>query len=772
MRKIMLCLLVMAQCYLVNAQSFAINTDGSTANASALVDIKSTDKGMLIPRMSKAQKNAITTPATGLMVFQDAPDSIGFYYYNGTGWLWLATASATTGWSTTGNAGTDTAIHFIGTTDNMPLRFKQNNGWVGQFDTNKENVFFGGATGQNNTTGIRNTAIGDSALAAQSYNPGGNYLSDNTAIGSKALRFNQPTTAVNGIKNVAIGNEAMYFNTIGDQNVAIGVSALRGNLNGSGNVAVGRSANRFAKRGIRNSYLGYETGYLDSTGNYNTGMGVFAFFGHQTGDYNVAIGAFALINDSSGTSNVGLGTSTLRSNVAGNNATAIGTNAMFYANNTTTPFTNTNVAVGFEALRGSTTASANTGLHNTAIGYQSLLNNTSGQINTATGVDGLYSNTTGVWNTTNGMHSMFSNTTGNFNSAYGAYALDNNITGSGNAVYGVNALIYNKAGNNATAFGTNAMYYANNTTTPFTNTNVAIGYDALRGSATPAANTGIHNTAIGYGTLINNTNGSRNISLGYATLFTNLTGDDNAALGYNALNLATGSQNTAVGSFSMEATTTGQYNTAVGYQSLTNNVGGSFNTSIGRGSLALTTAGNFNTALGYAAGNGFNNGSSNTFIGYNSDASAASFTNTTSIGNGAIVTASNRIRIGNTAVTQIGGEVGWSTLSDGRYKKNIQASSLGLRFILKLNPVTYNLTDKGQEAIKYTGLIAQDVEKILQEYDAGFNAVTKPENETDRYAIRYAEFVMPLINAVKEQQKQIDELKALVNKMKAGGVVH
>ncbi|MBK8497015.1 MAG: tail fiber domain-containing protein [Chitinophagaceae bacterium] len=216
----------------------------------------------------------------------------------------------------------------------------------------------------------------------------------------------------------------------------------------------------------------------------------------------------------------------------------------------------------------------------------------------------------------------------------------------------------------------------------------------------------------------------------------------------------------------MEATTIGQYNTAIGYQSLTNNTAGSFNTAIGRTTLSLTTSGNFNTALGYAAGNSFNNGSNNTFIGYNADASAASFTNAMALGNGAVVTASNRVRIGNTSVTQIGGEVSWSTLSDGRFKKNIQPSSLGLKFIMELNPVTYNLTDKGQEGNTYTGLVAQEVEKILQEYQSGFSAVTKPENATDRYAIRYADFVMPLINAVKEQQKQIEELKVLVNKMK------
>ncbi len=110
-----------------NAQSFAINTDGSTAHASALLDVKSTTKGVLVPRMSKAEKNAIASPAAGLLVYQNAPDSTGFYYYNGSAWLWLAAATNITGWSTTGNAGTDTAVNFIGTTTNMPFRFKVNN---------------------------------------------------------------------------------------------------------------------------------------------------------------------------------------------------------------------------------------------------------------------------------------------------------------------------------------------------------------------------------------------------------------------------------------------------------------------------------------------------------------------------------------------------------------------------------------------------------------------------------------------------------------------
>ena len=124
-----------------SAQNVAINNDGSTANSSAILDAKSTTKGLLIPRMSKVEKNAITTPATGLLIFQNAPDSIGFYYYSGTEWTWISNATPNTGWFTTGNLGTDTAINFMGTRTTMPIRFKQNNGWVGQFDTNTENIY-------------------------------------------------------------------------------------------------------------------------------------------------------------------------------------------------------------------------------------------------------------------------------------------------------------------------------------------------------------------------------------------------------------------------------------------------------------------------------------------------------------------------------------------------------------------------------------------------------------------------------------------------------
>ena len=53
----------------IHAQSFSINTDGSTAHNSAILDVKSSSKGMLIPRLSLAERLAVASPPTGLMIY-------------------------------------------------------------------------------------------------------------------------------------------------------------------------------------------------------------------------------------------------------------------------------------------------------------------------------------------------------------------------------------------------------------------------------------------------------------------------------------------------------------------------------------------------------------------------------------------------------------------------------------------------------------------------------------------------------------------------------
>jgi len=66
-------------------QSISINSDGSPPDSTAMVDVKSTTKGFLIPRMTKEQRDSIRVPALGLFIYQ-TNDNPGFYYFDGTSW--------------------------------------------------------------------------------------------------------------------------------------------------------------------------------------------------------------------------------------------------------------------------------------------------------------------------------------------------------------------------------------------------------------------------------------------------------------------------------------------------------------------------------------------------------------------------------------------------------------------------------------------------------------------------------------------------------------
>src|SRR6185503_5915725 len=75
--------IAIASMNLLYGQSVAVNNDGSSPDGSALLDLKSTNKGVLVPRMTLAQRDAIPLPQTGLMIFQ-TDGRIGFYYNAGT----------------------------------------------------------------------------------------------------------------------------------------------------------------------------------------------------------------------------------------------------------------------------------------------------------------------------------------------------------------------------------------------------------------------------------------------------------------------------------------------------------------------------------------------------------------------------------------------------------------------------------------------------------------------------------------------------------------
>ena len=79
-----------------NGASVGVGT--VSPNASAALEVNPTTKGFLLPTMTQAQRNAIATPATGLLIYQ-SDQTAGFYYYNGTAWNAIAGAAAGTSYS-------------------------------------------------------------------------------------------------------------------------------------------------------------------------------------------------------------------------------------------------------------------------------------------------------------------------------------------------------------------------------------------------------------------------------------------------------------------------------------------------------------------------------------------------------------------------------------------------------------------------------------------------------------------------------------------------
>ncbi len=184
---------------------------------------------------------------------------------------------------------------------------------------NNTTGFLNTATGSNalftNSTGSYNTAVGNDALYS---NGAGN---NNTATGYQALY----TTTTNGNGNTANGYLALYYNTA-SSNVAIGSQALFFNTTGTYNTANGYQALYNNTTASGNTASGYAALY-NSTGSNNTASGYVALFSNTTGNSNTAYGLSALISNTSGSNNVASGDGALFSNTTGNANTALGHNA-------------------------------------------------------------------------------------------------------------------------------------------------------------------------------------------------------------------------------------------------------------------------------------------------------------------------------------------------------------------------------------------------------------------------------------------------------------
>ena len=209
------------------------------------------------------------------------------------------------------------------------------------------------------------------------------------------------------------------------------------------------------------------------------------------------------------------------------------------------------------------------------------------------------------------------------------------------------------------------------------------------------------------------------------------------------------------------ASTTGNGNLASGTLSLRNNTTGNSNSAAGYQALQYNTTGSFNSALGYNAGPA---------------STVGNLTNSTAIGANATFNSSNQIILGDNNITSLRCNVtSISSLSDKRIKEDIQANIPGLSFITKLTPVTYHiskleeakllgypLNQAGEDKVLHSGFLAQDVEVAAKEVGYDFEGVHREEGGK-YYTLGYTLFVIPLVQAVKDLNAEIQRLNEKMN---------
>ncbi|MBN2728697.1 MAG: tail fiber domain-containing protein [Bacteroidales bacterium] len=454
----------------------------------------------------------------------------------------------------------------------------------------------------------------------------------------------------------------------------------------------------------RNTFVGYSSGELNNSGTYNSAFGSYSLMNNSSGDFNTALGSYTMMANTTGSRNVAIGNYAMRDNTIASYNIAMGYYSMFY--NTTSE---NNIAIGAYAMR-------NQSFDNSGAVYNSN--------NIAIGSYSLYSNNPILY---------MGEIRGVKNIALGSYALYQNRTGSRNIAIGDSALLNNTGMNQNIAIGAYALQTQSYNTNGLGNSNnIAIGSYVLNANVVGSGDFGKNNTAVGTYVMRYNTSGYYNAAFGYSTLNNNTTGHRNVAMGLWTLN----------------DNTTGYRNTAIGSEALGQNITGYQNTALG------------------------------VFAGY----SGTAYYNSTALGAYTAITGNNMVRIGNSSVTSIGGYANWTNISDRRFKDNIENNVPGLDFIMLLEPVTYNLNiDKIDEflqipdsiekpydynaksKITYTGFIAQDVEAAALSIGYDFSGVDAPKNDQSHYGLRYAEFVVPLVQATQEQQVIIEQQQQTIN---------
>ncbi|MFN8281893.1 MAG: hypothetical protein U0U67_01675 [Chitinophagales bacterium] len=613
----------------------------NTPDASAKIDITSSNKGLLIPRIALTGINdavTIPSPATSLLVYNTttagiAPNNVtpGFYYNSGTSaspvWTRLASGNNSIDWllaNTTSAAATSTDNQYVtgnvgvgdfsASTPSDKLHVKGNirvdNGKIPFVNTgnsvfigndagknddlsNNINVFVGNQAGYTNTNGEANTFVG---INAGFNNTTGNL---NTALGAAALDNN--TT---GNSNVAVGRSALSGNTTGSGNIAVGEGALHDKTSGDNNVVVGNSAGYNNLNGSDNIFLGKQAGYNETGSNKlyieNSSSTTPLIYGDFSTDQinvngsqgiNTLPNASAVLDISSASKGVRLPNIALTSTTDASTISSPATSLLIF-NTATAGISPNNVTPGFY-YNSNTPASPiwtrlNTSNTSDTLGWTKAL--TTGT--KATKTDNQYvTGNIGVGNFSATSPLDKIHVKGNLRIDSGRIDFRN----TGQSVFiGESAGLNDDLTNNQNTF---IGFEAGKSTTTG-NINTFVGHVAGQ-----ANTTGGWNTALGQYALGSNTTGGLNTALGRGAMASNTTGNDNTSIGMGSISyLASGNGNAVVGSQALYNTTSGSNNSVLGYNALRNNTSTSNNVAVGTSAGQNNISGSNNIFLGYNAG--------------------------------------------------------------------------------------------------------------------------------------------------------------------------
>ncbi len=292
------------------SQNVGINDDGSSPDASAMLDVKSTSKGLLVPRLTMTQKDAIASPATGLIVYQ-TDNTVGFYYYDGSAWEKLITDSEMGpdgDWTVSGNNMYSAVSGNVGVGTSSPdSKLHISNGCI----------LAEGATGTTpvSGSGTRFMWIPEKRALRAGQIEGDTWDNNNVGLYSIATGYN---TKASGYASLAIGHNNQANND--------GASAFGYNTTASGQ---------------QSTALGY---YTIASGDYSTAMGyntsATEFSSFATGTSTTASGAYSTAfgesSEATGENSIAMGSHTNATGVrafsmgfyttaSGKNATAFGT---------------------------------------------------------------------------------------------------------------------------------------------------------------------------------------------------------------------------------------------------------------------------------------------------------------------------------------------------------------------------------------------------------------------------------------------------------------